>query len=105
MFLQVLHFVREAMESGIPADAEEGTIDTPAVRTLLKEAATAGVVLLKNEQAVLPIKATKGLKIAVIGPNAAEARICESPILRNVRLTVSPLLNIPFSNDSRRRKC
>ncbi|KAI5480122.1 beta-glucosidase [Pseudohyphozyma bogoriensis] len=73
--LRVLHFVREAMESGIPADAEEETIDSPEVRALLRESAAAGVVLLKNENETLPIKPTKGMKIAVIGPNAKEARI------------------------------
>ena len=63
------------MESGIEPDAEEGTIDSPEVRALLQEAATASVVLLKNEDKLLPLKATTGLKIAVIGPNAKEARI------------------------------
>ncbi|KAI5479110.1 beta-glucosidase [Pseudohyphozyma bogoriensis] len=73
--LRVLRFVKEAMESGIPPDAEEGTIDTPAVRALLKESAAAGVVLLKNTQNTLPISAKKGMKIAVIGPNAKVAQI------------------------------
>jgi beta-glucosidase len=66
----VLHYVKEAQLSGIPFEAIESSIDTPAVRTLLREAAGAGVVLLKNSAKVLPVALKQGMKIAVIGPNA-----------------------------------
>ncbi|KAM0752674.1 hypothetical protein T439DRAFT_298947 [Meredithblackwellia eburnea MCA 4105] len=90
--LRVLRFVKEAQESGIPFDAEEGTIDNAQVRALLRESAAAGVVLLKNEKNVLPLKAEKGKKIAVIGPNAKDAWISGggSASLRPT-YTVSPL--------------
>lgn len=70
--VKVLGYVQEAQKSGIPFEADEGTIDTPHVRALLREAANAGIVLLKNDDHVLPLKtdAMKGKKIAIIGPNA-----------------------------------
>lgn len=68
--MQVLQFVRHAQESGIPFEAEEGTIDTPEVHQLLREAAASSIVLLKNEAGILPVKPKEGMKIAVIGSNA-----------------------------------
>lgn len=65
-----MHYVKEAQLSGIPFDAKESSIDTTEVRALLREAAGAAVVLLKNDNNVLPLSQIKGKKIAVIGPNA-----------------------------------
>jgi beta-glucosidase len=70
LITQVLKFVRHAQESGIPFEAKEGTIDTPEVHALLQEAADASIVLLKNENQVLPVSPATGLRIAVIGSNA-----------------------------------
>ncbi|KAH8928460.1 glycoside hydrolase family 3 protein [Atractiella rhizophila] len=74
---RVLAFIKEAMDSGIGFEKDEESIDTPAVRSLLREAACAGVVLLKNDANVLPLKpeSVQGRKIAVIGPNAGIAAI------------------------------
>jgi len=66
----VLGFVRNAQLSGIPFEAKEDTIDTPAVRALLRESAAAATTLLKNDKGVLPLQVKPGQKIAVIGPNA-----------------------------------
>ena len=74
---QVLRFVKEAMESGIPFDAVEESIDNAHVRALLRESAQGGIVLLKNAATVLPLRPTPGTKVAVIGPNANKAMICE----------------------------
>lgn len=49
-------------------DGSEKTRDTPESRALNREVASTGLVLLKNENNVLPIPS--GAKIAVIGPNA-----------------------------------
>lgn len=66
----MLYYVKQAQLSGIPFEAVEQSINTPAVRALLREAASSGVVLLKNSDNVLPVALKPGMKIAVIGPNA-----------------------------------
>ncbi|KAH7100142.1 beta-glucosidase precursor, partial [Auriculariales sp. MPI-PUGE-AT-0066] len=93
--LRVLNFVKEAIDSGIPFGAKEESMDTPAVRALLRETATNGVVLLKNDNNLLPLKPKSGAKIAVIGPNAFKAAISGggSASLRPT-YTVSPLEGI-----------
>jgi beta-glucosidase len=53
---------------------DEGALDTPAHRALDREAAAAGMVLLKNEGALLPLDSKTLRTVAVIGPNAAFAR-------------------------------
>jgi beta-glucosidase len=71
-FLQVLGLVKYAKASGIPFGKKETFVDTPELRSLLRKAAQNAIVLLKNEQSVLPIQ--KGVKkIAVIGSNARVA--------------------------------
>ena len=54
---------------------EEGTLDTSAVRTLLRESAADSIVLLKNDKNILPHSVKPGQTIAVIGPNASVAFI------------------------------
>ena len=51
-----------------------GEVDTPPQRAVALQGATEGIVLLKNERALLPLDAKKVHSIAVIGPNAAVAR-------------------------------
>lgn len=70
LMAQVLGFVRNAQTSGIPFEAKEETIDTPAVRALLRESAASAITLLKNDAGLLPIQLKEGQRIAVIGPNA-----------------------------------
>ncbi len=50
-------------------------IDTPAQRAVARKAADEGMVLLKNQGAILPLDAARLHSIAVIGPAAATARI------------------------------
>jgi beta-glucosidase len=49
--------------------------DRPERRTAIRRAAAAAIVLLRNERAVLPLDASALRRIAVIGPNAAAARM------------------------------
>jgi beta-glucosidase len=51
-----------------------GDVDTQEQQALAHEAATEGIVLLKNADALLPLDPAKMKTIAVIGPNAAVAR-------------------------------
>ena len=51
------------------------SIDTPEHRKITRDAATAGIVLLKNENELLPLDENKIRSIAVIGPNADKPRI------------------------------
>jgi beta-glucosidase len=62
-------------ESGIFDHAGGVAIDTPAQRAVTRKAADEGMVLLKNEGHVLPLELAKLHSIAVIGPNAATARV------------------------------
>ena len=72
-----------------------GASDTPAHRKLTHDAARDSIVLLKNERALLPLDANKLRSIAVIGPNAAVARLGGGGSARVVPpYSVSPLEGI-----------
>jgi beta-glucosidase len=63
-----------------PREEPEQAINRPAHRALIREVAGEGIVLLKNEpgtrkRAVLPLQREMLKSLAVIGPNAKEARI------------------------------
>jgi beta-glucosidase len=51
-----------------------GEVDTPERQKVALEGATQGIVLLKNQNALLPLDPAKIHTIAVIGPNALVAR-------------------------------
>ena len=63
-------------ESGLYDHPHTGgvPIDTPAQRAVAREAATEGMVLLKNEGSILPLDAARIHSLALIGPGAATAR-------------------------------
>ncbi|PRY77724.1 beta-glucosidase [Yoonia maritima] len=68
----------------------EKSEDLPETRALIRRAGAEGTVLLKNEK-ILPLTAKPG-KIAVIGPNAAEAQIMGGgSSFINAHYRVSPL--------------
>lgn len=50
-------------------------LDSPRHRKLAREVAAASIVLLKNDKGLLPLNADSLRRIAVIGPNAASARL------------------------------
>ncbi|MBI4883579.1 MAG: glycoside hydrolase family 3 C-terminal domain-containing protein [Actinobacteria bacterium] len=54
-------------------DRTEATDDSPATRAVIRRAAVAGTVLLRNEGGALPL--APGLKIALLGPNAARGQV------------------------------
>ena len=70
----VLKLVQKAAKSGVPDHAPETQLDRPEDRKLLRKIAAEAIVLLKNDEGVLPLNKEK--KIAVIGPNAKIATYC-----------------------------
>lgn len=65
---QVLKLVKKVLPLGIPEHAPEKTLDTKETAATLRSISTNGLVLLKNENSILPFKKEK--TTAVIGPNA-----------------------------------
>ena len=61
-------------EMKFPQRLTDSLLNTPASKRVALQAANEGIVLLKNENRLLPVKITKGMRIAIIGPNAAHAR-------------------------------
>jgi beta-glucosidase len=51
-------------------DGKERSRDVPETRAFCRKLAADGMVLLKNEHNVLPLKASKVKKVAIIGPSA-----------------------------------
>ena len=53
-------------------DGKERTRDSPEARAFCRKLAAEGMVLLRNEEGLLPLRTSEGktLKVAVVGPNA-----------------------------------
>lgn len=74
---RLLHFVqRQARRNPdvVYGDGVERTLDTPGRRGFCRKLAAEGMVVLKNDRGVLPIKGGRGrkVKVALIGPNMKE---------------------------------
>ncbi|EME44708.1 glycoside hydrolase family 3 protein [Dothistroma septosporum NZE10] len=65
---EVLKLIKKLIPLQIEENAEERTIDSPETAALLRSIAAQSLVLLKNEDSLLPYKKDK--TTAVIGPNA-----------------------------------
>ncbi|EED17935.1 beta-glucosidase [Talaromyces stipitatus ATCC 10500] len=70
----VLNLVNHAGKSDIPFGAEEKGLNRPEDQKLLRRAAAESIVLLRNNNSVLPFDKIK--PIAVIGPNSKVAAYC-----------------------------
>ncbi|KAL4946282.1 glycoside hydrolase superfamily, partial [Aspergillus oleicola] len=70
----VLNLVNCVESLGIPENAEEKVLNRPEDQALLRRVAAESVVLMKNDDNILPFKKDKS--IAVIGPNAKIAAYC-----------------------------
>lgn len=70
----VLNLVNWVEPLGIPEGAPEKALNRPQDQALMRRAAAESVVLLKNENSVLPLK--KDSSVLVIGPNARIASYC-----------------------------
>ena len=67
----VLNLVNRCTESKVPSGAPEGKLDTPATAEQLRKIATESIVLLKNDQKILPLH--KGKSTLLVGPHATNA--------------------------------
>lgn len=77
-----------------PAMAEETAVDRPEHRALIRKLGADGAVLLKND-GLLPLDKAGLGAVAVIGPNAAEARVMGGGSAQiNAHYRVSPLEGI-----------
>ncbi|KAK6461681.1 beta-glucosidase [Scheffersomyces coipomensis] len=73
----ILRLVNESLKAEIPDDVVESPNDDPAAGELLRKVGDESIVLLKNENNILPLSKTKiegQGKIAVIGPNVKVAQ-------------------------------
>lgn len=87
---RILNMVKEAHRSNIPEQTPEKPLNREQDRKLLRDAAAESIVLLKNENKILPLD--PGKDIAVIGPNAAVAAYRGGRIAHlRPYYTVSPL--------------
>ncbi|RFU71934.1 glycoside hydrolase family 3 [Trichoderma arundinaceum] len=69
---EVLQFVKKCAASGVAENGPETTTNnTPETAALLRKIGNEGIVLLKNDNNVLPLKKSK--KTLILGPNAKQA--------------------------------
>ncbi|MBE3574010.1 MAG: glycoside hydrolase family 3 C-terminal domain-containing protein [Firmicutes bacterium] len=61
--------------AGAPSHLPSGSVNTPEHQALARELAEESVTLLKNDGRILPLQKARLKSVAVLGPNAAEARI------------------------------
>ncbi|EGW34644.1 uncharacterized protein SPAPADRAFT_57697 [Spathaspora passalidarum NRRL Y-27907] len=67
---QVLKLINQGLKAGIPADVIESPNNSPESSKTLRKVGDESIVLLKNEESILPLSKTAKETIAVIGPNA-----------------------------------
>ncbi|CAI6087209.1 unnamed protein product [Clonostachys chloroleuca] len=71
----ILKLIKHGLEeTSIPPNAPEKQLDTPEHIALLREASAKSLVLLKNDNQILPFD--PNMKTAVIGPNSKIATYC-----------------------------
>jgi beta-glucosidase len=88
---RVLRLIARVGAFDDPAIGPEQAVDRPEHRALIRRAGAEGAVLLKND-GILPLDPSGLTRIAVIGPNAATARIAGGGSAQvNAHYRVSPL--------------
>lgn len=69
----VLRLINSASKSGVPENATESKLNRKEDQKLLRDVGAQSIVLLKNNDSILPFDKSK--RIAVIGPNSKIATI------------------------------
>ncbi len=96
---RILRLVERSGVRTTPRRGTEISENRPEHRALIRRAVAEGSVLLKND-GILPLDGTKKPKVAVIGPNAATARIMGGGSARvNAHYRLSPLDGLKSRND------
>jgi beta-glucosidase len=75
---KVKHILRALVQTkliDVDKPALNSELNSPKHQTLARKVAEEGIVLLKNKNNILPLNLQNIKKIAVIGPNASEARL------------------------------
>jgi beta-glucosidase len=90
---QVRGILRAMFSSGVfeRVAKVETTIETPAHRAVGRTAATESIVLLKNENGLLPLDRNKIHSLAIFGPNAAVNRMAGGNYTVAARYSEPPL--------------
>lgn len=97
---RVLEFVNDCEAAGIEPGQEEQENTDPAASALLRKVGGESLVLLKNDNNLLPLSASSGT-IAVIGPNAKELKYSGGGLASlTPRYVVSPYEGIKAKIDS-----
>lgn len=89
----VLKLVKKSAKARVPQNAPETQLNRPADQSLLRKVAADSIVLLKNQDSILPL--SRDRKVAVIGPNARVAAYCGGGSASlNAYYTTTPLEGI-----------
>ncbi len=107
---KVRRLLRLAIRTGVfeqPSGMDETSEDRPEHHAIIRRAASEAMVLLKNENSLLPLQPPDGSLIAVIGPNGDDLCIQgggssrvephhERPFLDALREALGPGVNVEF---------
>lgn len=100
--LSVSHRLGKLVHKTRPEEPVDSLINAPETRSVAQQTAREGIVLLKNDQQTLPLNVNQLNSVAVIGPNAEEARVIGGGSAEvHPSYTVSPLQSLHHRLDGK----